>query len=108
MTTLEELESFAVQIADFSVSESAVGPLIGHLSDMDQADVLYRAAEISRENAAAHQAEADAAVALMRLALAAGCPDGVPAIPWLMERGLVVEVDGVCRFKPAKPGQVTE
>jgi hypothetical protein len=104
MTTPEEIETFARQIAesDFLVSESPA--LIGHFSDMDQAAVLDRAAEISREIAAAYQAEADDAVAFLRLARASSCPDGIPVIPWLLERGLVVEVDGVCRFKPAKPG----
>jgi hypothetical protein len=106
MITPQEIESFARQIADpdFAISHISRDSLIGHLSDMDQADVLTRVAEIACENAAAAQADADIAVALMRLALAAGCPDGIPAIPWLMERGLVKEVDGVLRFKPAKPG----
>jgi hypothetical protein len=106
MTTPQEIENFAQRITDpdFPVSHASRDSLIGHLSDMDQADVLTRVAEIACENAAAAQAEADIAVALMRLALAAGCPDGIPAIPWLLERGLVEKVGDGFRFKPAKPG----
>jgi hypothetical protein len=53
MTTPEELESFARQIAepDFPISHASLDPLIGHLNTADYARVLDRAAEIAREAA---------------------------------------------------------
>jgi hypothetical protein len=51
--------------------------------------------------------EADGLDKVFRLAMAAGCPGDVPAIPWLLEHGLVDEVEGgFLRFKVAKPGAV--
>ena len=51
-------------------------------------------------------AEAAALEKLDRRASAHGCPDDVPVIPWLIEHGLVREVDGRLELLPLGPRSV--
>jgi hypothetical protein len=105
MITAQQIEAFAVQIAEpgFEVSKASIEQLIGHLADAEFKAVMARAAEISRERGRGAFAVADTLETLTRLAHAAGCPSGIPVVPWLRERGLIEEVDGGFRFKTASP-----
>jgi hypothetical protein len=90
MLSKDHLEFYAEQVAqpEFDVRASAE-KLLGHLHDDDVVAVLERAAAIAREMAANAEAEADRLLALVKLALQAGCPNGVPVIPWLEEHCLI-------------------
>jgi hypothetical protein len=107
MITETEIEAFAIKIAvpDFRVSN--IGRLIGHLDPADFNLVLEHAAQLARQRGEANLVEADALENLMRVAHATGMPAGGKPIPWLRDRGLIEEADGVWRFKVAKPGAVT-
>ncbi len=60
--------------------------------EIERAQALRAKAERDRQ-------EGEATLYLVRLARAAGCPDGVPMIPFLIERGLVEEDGrGGCRL----------
>jgi len=100
-----EIEAYAVKMAEpsFEVSEASIGALIGHLDPDDLNAVLDRSAEIAREHGEAAYVEAHVLESLQRLAHAAGCPSGIPVIPWLQERGLIEDVDGGWRFKAPLP-----
>lgn len=84
--TSEQIEHIAVKIAEPDCNWRA---LVADLSDADLDAVLTRAEEISGKMAASAQAEAEELAELTRLARAAGCPAGIPVIPWLEERGLI-------------------
>jgi hypothetical protein len=80
MITAQQIEAFAVQIAepDFVISKASIEQLIGHLGDAEFKAVMARAAEISRERGRAAFAVADTLETLTGLAHAAGCPSGTP------------------------------
>ncbi len=106
MISQTEIETFATKISepDFKPTPENMLAVIGHLSQ-DEFDLVYaRAMEIHNARIAAMQAEAMPLENLGRLAHAAGCPSGVPVIPWLAERGLVEQVaGGGWRIAKAKP-----
>jgi hypothetical protein len=89
MLTKSELEALGRQLADLDDWSSAEGCLLtGHLNPADAFAVSEQACKILR-------ARADQAEAEVRLALAAGCPENVPMIPWLIEHGFIIHTDGV-------------
>jgi hypothetical protein len=103
MISPQEIEAFAVKLA-VPGEVSDIPALIGHLDEPDINAVLDRAEAISRERGEADLAEARVLKSLQRLAHAAGCPSGIPVIPWLQEHGLIEEVDGGWKFKAPLPG----
>jgi hypothetical protein len=101
MITAQQIEEYAVQIAGAGFEIPFIEKLIGHLGDAELEAVIDRAAIIGR-------AEADSWEALLRLAHAAGLPAGEKPILWLMDRGLVKQLDdGGLRFEEAGPGAAT-
>lgn len=106
MITKAEIETYAAQIAEVTFEMDNIEPLIGHLGDVEMKAIMARAAAIAREGGRAAQAEADSMENVLRLAQAAGCPEGAPVIPWLAERGLIEKIGNGWRFKVAKPNAV--
>ncbi len=114
MVTKDDIETLAVQLADLDfegmpetiIDEKIDAALIG-LDDADERAVLERAAEISRERGQKLFEMVDKMNSLRRLAAAAGCPEDVPLIPWLQERGLIEQVDGGWRIKEPIPREFT-
>jgi hypothetical protein len=88
MISAQEIEEYAEQFADPYFNKPSVDKLIGHLDPFEARAVWERTAEIAK-------ARADQAEAEVRLARAAGCPENVPMIPWLIEQGLIIHTDGV-------------
>jgi hypothetical protein len=103
MITAQQIEEYAEQIAKAGFEIAFIESLIGHLGEgtAEFHAVFDRAVAIGR-------AEADAWEALLRLAYAAGMPAGEKPILWLMDRGLVEQLDdGGLRFKEAGPEAAT-
>lgn len=70
--------------------------VFGDLDDRDYAVVQ----SFIKERAAQSYAKADALKRLSRLAKAAGCPEGTPKIPWLLERNLIIKNGEGYAFTP--------
>ena len=82
MLTAQEVESYAKKIDEQDLEKEAQDLLLDHLDPVDKRAVLIRYSEILK-------ADADRSFALVALARQHGCPDGVPMLPWLVERGLI-------------------
>jgi hypothetical protein len=96
MISEQEIELYADRIAGFDW-RARIDALIGHLDDGDQIAVLERAAQNMRRIGDSALAEAEALEDIDRLAKASGMPAGERPFTWLMERGLIVEVEGRAR-----------
>ena len=104
--TNEQLEfaarELAEQLADASpsASEEIVRRVLTPMTAEGADAILDRAGAMLRDLAARQMAEADALENLLRLARAAGMPEGGKPLPWLLDRGLAEEgPDGHFRIR---------
>jgi len=101
--TAQEIEELAVQISHADCSAARLEELMGHLDDADSEAVLFRVEAFARGEGDYGVAMADAIESLLRLAHAAGCPEGEPPLPWLEARGLAFKSEeGGWTFKTPK------
>jgi hypothetical protein len=109
MITPAEIETLGRKLADLWVADDTHAARLDefdHLEGDDLDAVLTRAQDISFDRSLVGDGiDEVTSESLTRLARATGCPLSEPIIPWLQQHGLLEEVDGVLRFKPAKPGK---
>ena len=82
MLANHRIEGFVKTIVDQNYDEEVTDRLLSDLSFADRKAVLKRVSATAK-------AQAAQSYALVKLARDHGCPDGVPMLPWLMERGLI-------------------